>query len=66
MAQNEELEFLRAVATRKQQDECEQPAGNEVDERAKHRQPPQDGERGRYPGTSATETPGTDRASRQN
>src|SRR5439155_3218228 len=38
--QNEQLEFLRAIAAREQQDECEQPAGNEVDERHKHRQPP--------------------------
>src|SRR2546423_345768 len=43
VAQNEELEFLRAVATREQQDEREQPAGNDVDERHEHRQPPKTG-----------------------
>ncbi len=43
MTQNEEFEFLRAVATREQQDEREQPAGDEVDERREHGQPLRDG-----------------------
>src|SRR5215212_12026313 len=42
VAQNEEL-VLRAVAAREQQDEREQPAGNDVDERHEHRQPPRTG-----------------------
>jgi hypothetical protein len=43
MTQNEEFEFLRAIAAREQQDEREQPTGTEVDERHKHRQPPRKG-----------------------
>jgi hypothetical protein len=43
MAQNKELEFLRAVATREQQDEREQAADDNVDERHEHRQPPTTG-----------------------
>jgi hypothetical protein len=40
VAQNEELQFLRAATAREQQDKREQPASNEVDERHTHSQPP--------------------------
>src|SRR6266542_3627160 len=43
VAQNEQLELLRAVAAREQQDEREQPTGDDVDERHEHRQPPRTG-----------------------
>jgi hypothetical protein len=36
----QDLEFLRAIAAPEQQDEGEQPTGDEVHERHKHRQPP--------------------------
>ena len=40
MAQNEQLEFLRAVAACEQHNEREQPTDNQIDERHEHRQPP--------------------------
>jgi hypothetical protein len=43
MPQNEQFEFLLAVAAREQQDEREQPAGDEVDERHEHGQPSRTG-----------------------
>jgi hypothetical protein len=43
MAHNEQLEFLRAVAAREQQDKREQPAGNEADERNEHKKAPKTG-----------------------
>jgi hypothetical protein len=63
VAQNEQLELLRAVAACEQQDQREQPAGNQVGERHKHGQPP-GRERRRHP-LPATDPWQPHRASRQ-
>jgi SAM-dependent methyltransferase len=40
MAQQEDLEFLRTVAAREQQDQCEKTTRDDVNERDEHRRPP--------------------------
>jgi hypothetical protein len=60
VAQNKELEFLRAVAAREQQDKREQAAGDDIDERHEHRQPPRTG-RPTLPGPPANPSPAAPR-----